>query len=147
KQVEAVATKLKDLNPGFLGRIGTIANGEIEYRIEGDKVVEFKIPTDQVADISPVRALPSLRVLECRPADVWNGSGKLTDLWALRGLPLTYLACGGNAAINDLSPLIGMPLRALYFQRTTVADLKPVKNMRLLVLACQRTPVSDLSPL
>jgi Leucine-rich repeat (LRR) protein len=147
EQVKAVAAKLKDLNPGFSGRIGTIANGEIEFTVDGDTVIELKVPTDEIRYLSPVRALPGLRSLECRPADQWKGSGKLTDLWPLHGLPLRRLECGGNPAISDLTPMAGMPLTGLYFYRTAVADMKVVADMPLIELGCQQTPVRDLSPL
>ena len=49
KQVEAVAAKLKELNPGF--------DGKVTHKIEGGVVTELSFVTDKVTDISPVRAL------------------------------------------------------------------------------------------
>ena len=55
KQVEAVAAKLKERNPGF--------DGKVTPKIEDGVVTELQFLTDNVTDISPVRALPGLRVL------------------------------------------------------------------------------------
>ena len=57
KQVEAVAAKLKELNPGF--------DGKVTHKIEGGVVTELEFLTDNVTDISPVRALTGLRKLNC----------------------------------------------------------------------------------
>ena len=53
KQVEAVAAKLKELNPGFDGKVTPTID-----RRHGDGL-EFV--TDDVTDISPVRALAGLK--------------------------------------------------------------------------------------
>ena len=47
KQVEAVAKKLMELNPGF--------DGKVTPKIEGGVVTSFEFVTDDVTDISPVR--------------------------------------------------------------------------------------------
>jgi serine/threonine protein kinase len=49
EQVEAVAAKLKDLNPGF--------DGKVTHKIDNDVVTELEFVTDNVTDISPVRGL------------------------------------------------------------------------------------------
>ena len=53
KQVEAVAAKLKELNPGF--------DGKVTHKIEDGVVTELEFLTDNVTDISPVRALTGLQ--------------------------------------------------------------------------------------
>ena len=55
KQVEAVAAKLKELNPGF--------DGKVTHTIENGVVTELQFLTDNVTDISPVRALTGLQEL------------------------------------------------------------------------------------
>ncbi len=61
KQVEAIAKRLQDLNPRF--------DGKVEPRIDNGVVTELKFATDNVADLTPVQALPGLQSL------VANGSG------------------------------------------------------------------------
>jgi len=156
KQVAAVAAKLKELNPGF--------EGKVTHKTEGDVVTELVFVTDNVTDISPVRALKGLKVLICSGSD---GKGRLSDLSPLKGMPLTYLDCGGtqvadlsplkqmrlthlycyNMPVSDLSPLKGMPLTLLHCGATQVSDLSPLKGMPLTILDCGVTKVSDLSPL
>ena len=45
-------------NPGF--------DGKVEHKIEDGVVTEFRIVTDKVTDIAPIRVFKALRVLECR---------------------------------------------------------------------------------
>jgi eukaryotic-like serine/threonine-protein kinase len=153
-QVEAVATKLKELNPDF--------DGKVEPYIEGSVVKELYFLTEDVTDISPVRALIGLRKLACTSN---TGKGRLADLSPLKGMSLTELDCHGTrvsdlsplkdmkltylycgaSRVSDLSPLKGMPLRYLSIQQTAVSDLSPLKGMPLTTLACAQTRVSDLS--
>ena len=44
-------------NPGF--------DGKVEHKIEDGVVTEFRIVTDKVTDIAPIRVFNALRVLEC----------------------------------------------------------------------------------
>ena len=60
KQVEAVAAKLKELNPGF--------DGKVTHKIEDGVVTELQFVTDNVTDISPVRALAGLQDSDCAAA-------------------------------------------------------------------------------
>jgi hypothetical protein len=136
KQVEAVARRLKELNPGF--------DGQVTSTIEYGAVRGLQFKTDQVEDISPVRALTRLVSLECPGTYLKNG--KLSDLTPLRGLRLTHLECAENP-VADLSPLRGMPLTVLIAGDTRVADLSPLRGMRLRLLTLQSTAVTDLSPL
>jgi serine/threonine protein kinase len=151
KQVEAVAAKLKELNPGFDGRV--------ELRKVEDGMVRA-ITFSGASDITPVRALAGLREL-CYTggplSDLLPLKGlKLTylafwdtqvmDLTPLKGMPLTYLKCA-TTRVSDLSPLKGMPLTHLDCGHTQVSDLSPLKGMPLMYLVCTGTPVSDLSPL
>jgi serine/threonine protein kinase len=134
-QVEAVAARLKEINPGFGGRL--------RHKIDGGVVTELQLPTDGVTDLSPVRALTGLRRLDCGGT---RGKGRLADLSPLRGMRLTALVCSGTQ-VSDLAPLRGMPLRELNIWYTPVSDLSPLKGMELTVLGCGGTQVTDLSPL
>jgi tRNA A-37 threonylcarbamoyl transferase component Bud32 len=157
QQVEAVVRRLKELNPGFDGKVTpTILEG---------RVTGLKFNTDAVEDISPVRALRWLKGLYCRGTA--DRRGKVADLSPLRGLSLKELDLGDNV-VSDLSPLKGMPLEALSLTRnpvedltllrgmplriffvgeTRVTDLSPLRGMKLTNLYCDGAPVSDLSPL
>ena len=75
KQVTVVAAKLKELNPEF--------NGVIRHPLITDPPSPFRMigfSTDEVTDVSPVRALPGLIDLPAPAAP--PGKGKLTDLVA-----------------------------------------------------------------
>jgi serine/threonine protein kinase len=135
-QVQAVAARLMELNPGF--------NGKVTPRIENGVVTELLFLTDHVTDISPVRALAGLKSLTCRGFE--PGSGKLTDLSPLKGMKLTTLGFYYNP-VTDLSPLKDMRLLHLYFRYTSASDLSPLEGMPLVTLACDCTPASDLAPL
>ena len=60
QQVEEVRKELKRRNPGF--------DGKMETKIEGGVVTEFRIVTDKVTDIAPIRVFDALRVLDCAAA-------------------------------------------------------------------------------
>jgi hypothetical protein len=155
--VEAVARRLKELNPGFDGRVTP--------SFEDGVVTGLFFLADDVADISPVRALVGLKSLDC-PADSSHQS-KLSDLSPLRGMKLTRLRLDGTRVshlgdlrgmplkellisttrVPELSPLRGMPLKVLAFEQTSVADLKALAGMKLEVLYFPHTHVTDLSPL
>ena len=133
----AVFAKLKELNPGYDGKVTT--------KIENGVVTELTIVTDRVTDISPVRPLVKLTNLNCG-SSTGVSKGQLADLSPLTGLPLTILICS-ETSVSDLSPLKGMPLTILECNRTRVADLSPLKGMPLAKLNCAGTQVSDPSPL
>jgi Leucine-rich repeat (LRR) protein len=143
KQIEAVSKKLMELNPGFDGKV-TGAEGRSTPKIVMGVVTEIGFLSDNVTDISPVRALAGLKRLDCRglPGD----KDKLSDLSPLQGMKLTWLFCGFTK-VSDLSPLQGMPLTFLHCQGTQVSDLSPLQGMKLTQLVCWSTKVSDLSPL
>jgi serine/threonine protein kinase/Leucine-rich repeat (LRR) protein len=157
KQVEAVAAKLKERNPGF--------DGKVTPTIDQGVVTELTFVTDAVTDIAPVRALTALRTLSCSGSA--PGMGQLADLSPLKGMELVYLNCGrtkvsdlapvkdmklttllcDSTKVTDLAPLKDLPLTRLEFFDTQVADLLPLKDMRLSILNCGATKVSDLAPL
>jgi serine/threonine protein kinase len=136
QQVEAVSKKLVELNPGF--------DGKVTPTIEGGVVTGLNFLTDNVTDISPVRALVGLKGLVCGGSE--PGKGKLADLMPLKGVRLADLSFF-NTQVGDISPLRGMPFTKLYCNATPVADLSPLQGMPLTELGCNTTNVSDLSPL
>ena len=137
QQLPAVARKLQELNPGF--------DGKLTHKIENGIVSELQFFTENVSDISPIRALAGLKSLKCGRQS-GNGRTKLVDLSPLQGLPLQKLDCTGTQVL-DLSPLKGMPLTHLYFGHTRVTELSPLQGMNLKSMGFTVTAVSDLSPL
>jgi hypothetical protein len=168
KQVEAVAAKLKERNPGFAGQVRV-------DRVEGGVVKEVAIVVNvpdvnhqdrTLTDLSPVRALvgpsslsfPSTAVSDLSPlagmklTSLDCNSTQVTDQSPLAGMPLTRLHCRGWTQppvrmISDLSPLKGMKLSWLGISQTQVRDLTPLKGIPLHILNVSSTNVSDLSPL
>ena len=129
-------------------------------------MTEFAFVTDNVTDISPVRALVGLKKLRCYGSITGQGQAvrlvaaernaaddpclaaytQVRDLSPLRGMKLTYLTIEGTQ-VSDLSPLEGMSLTSLHCDDTPVSDLSPLKGMPLTRLECNRTRIVDLSPL
>jgi hypothetical protein len=159
EQVKAVARWLKARNPTF--------NGNVTPTIEDGVVTGLVFLSDDVADISPVRALVGLKSLDCAGSAPLDGKSKVSDLAPLRGMKLTKLRLDftpvadlsdlrgmplkdlqvNRTRVTDLSPLRGMPLRQLEFGYTTVADLTPLQGMKLDKLSFPYARVTDLSPL
>ena len=83
QQVEEVRKELVRRNPGF--------DGKMEYKIEDGVVTEFRIMTDQVTDIAPIRVFNALRVLECGGTWTNRPNGLLADLKPLEGMNLAAL--------------------------------------------------------
>jgi eukaryotic-like serine/threonine-protein kinase len=136
QQIKAVVRRLKELNPAF--------DGTVTPTIENGVVTKLQLLTDDVTDISPVRALQGLEALGC--AGTYPRKGKLSDLTPLRGLRLKELACN-STAVADLGPLRGMPLTILLCGETRVSDLSALQGMPLTVLTLQSTDVTSLAPL
>ncbi len=143
KQVEAVAKKLVELNPGFDGNV-TGYDGKSPPKIEKGMVTELGLVTDNVTNISPLRALPGLKILGCGGSG--RSKGQISDLSPLRGMALTTVSCS-DTKVSDLSPLEGMPLTRLSCFHTNVSSLLPLQGMKLTSLSFHGTQVSDLSPL
>ena len=147
KQVEAVAKKLMELNPGFDGKV-TNFDGSSTPGIENGVVTEFGFDVEKVMDISPVRALARLRFLRSMKKTGLDDKrkGELVDLTPLAGMSLHGLNCSGTK-VFDLSPLHGMPLADLNCGATLVSDLSAVRGMPLNRLQCGWSAIADLSPL
>jgi hypothetical protein len=88
-------------------------------------MVEFV--TDKVTDISPVRALSKLSILQCVGSGPWKGA--LVDMAPIEGMNLIILDCGWSQ-VDDLSPLRAMPLYQLKINRSMVHDLSPLKECK-----------------
>jgi predicted Ser/Thr protein kinase len=136
-QATRVIEKLKELNPAFDPATAT-------YTIENGVVVTFSTSITAIRDISPVRALVSLRDL--RLGQTGQVSKLLADLRPLQGLALTRFDCH-NSQVGDLTPLSGMPLTFLVCSGSRIKDLSPVKNCPLQILAINDTGVSSLEPI
>jgi serine/threonine-protein kinase len=160
RQPQVIREKMSELNPGFNGQHMNLTIKD------GTEITDVVFPSEEVTDISPLRALRSLHSLEC-PGLAWVTRGKLADLSPLRGLPLrrlvihntevkdlsplrdmplTYLSCYGTE-VQDLSPLRGLPLTHLDVGGTHISDLSPLEGMKLTFLHCDHTAVEDLRPL
>jgi len=142
EQIEAVSKKLVELNPGFDGVV-TGVGGKRTPKIENNVVTEFGVSTNDVTDISPVRALVGMKRFQCSPR---TSQSKISDLSPLKGLPLLYLNCA-DTNVSDLSSLQGMPLTHLYCSSTRVSDLSLFSGTPLITLDCHTTPLSTLLPL
>ncbi len=132
---QAVSDRLRELNPGF--------DGVIHPVIEDGVIAAMWFCTNQVNDISPIRALTGLRRLVCG-GSAWTG--KLANLAPLEGLHLELLDCRGTK-VRDLTPLRNMPLRELEACGTQVADLSPLRQTSIEWLSIWFTPLSNLTPL
>jgi Leucine-rich repeat (LRR) protein len=157
EQDKEVAARLKDLNPGFDGRL-TRKIEPVGVRIE--------LVTDHVTNFTPLRALTGVSVLSC--AGSTERKGHLVDLDTLRvmqvkglnilctdvddlaplaGMKLFYIDCSGTA-VTDLEPLRGMPMEYLYCQQCPgIKSLAPLEGMPLKHFHCATTGVADLAPL
>jgi serine/threonine protein kinase len=136
KQVEAVVERLKQRNPGFVGRVKSATRD--------GKVVRLELRSDHVVDLSPLRALPDLEWLACSGSG--PGTGRLQDLTPLQGLPLVRLDVS-DTQVADLSPLRGLKLDTLILRNTRIIDLKPLEGMPLCDLFLSGTRVRDLTAL
>lgn len=147
EQIQVVARKLQELNPGFDGKI-TGPNGGPPV-IKNGVVWEIALTASNVTDISPLRAFKGLAGLGCYVGVSGTRTlvlGELADLSPLKGMQLNSFNCSGTKVV-DLSPLRGMPLWMLYCECPELSDLTPLKGMPLHTIGVAGTKVSDLSPL
>src|SRR5688572_16121871 len=145
KVVDGVASKLKELNAGF--------DGKVRYKAEGDAVTEIRVVTDKVTDISPLRAFDALRVLDCSGTHVnWaRGKGQLADLAPLKGMKLAELTAlalsftkvgdAGMIHFKDCKKLTSLALAVTQVTDAGVAHFADNKGLTVLKLA--RTKVTD----
>jgi len=136
EQIEAIKSRLKELNRGF--------DGKLTYNSDGKFITELSLISDQVTDLSPLKPLVGLQILNA--AGSGASAGKLESLKPLRGLLLTH--CNFNyTMVNDLAPLEGMPLEQLSVTHCPISDLSPLSGMPLKVLQCSVRWITDLGPL
>jgi serine/threonine protein kinase/Leucine-rich repeat (LRR) protein len=156
KQFEAVKAELMKRNPDF--------DGAMTPTFINFNVTDLRLQADNVADLTPLQALTSLKTLNCNStprksqlvdlsplkglklSELYFQYAHVTDLSPLREMKLTKLGFG-NTSVTDLSPLQGMPLEALYGSGSKVSDLSPLRGMPLTYLELGGTPVVDLAPL
>ena len=136
EQVEEVRKELVKRNPSF--------DGKVEHKIEAGVVTELKLITDEIIDISPVRALQGLVSLKLSATPLPGRRGKLSDISPLRGLPLTHLDLGCTEVTN-IEVVREMPLKDLSLDRVPVADLSPLTGKVLKSLHFGGTKVKSLS--
>jgi internalin A len=70
----------------------------------------------------------------------------IEDISPLAGLPLELLDLA-KCHVTDISALQGMPLAVLYLEDTGVRDLSVLEGMPLMEVRLNNTPVDDISPL
>jgi len=116
KQVEALHTKLRELNPNY--------NGKGRFVARDGKIVEAWLVRLELTDLSPLKGLP-LSLLDF-------GENGIQDISPLRGMPLKTIGCRFNL-ISDLAPLKGMRLTSVDFHqnRGNITDLSPLAGMRI----------------
>jgi serine/threonine protein kinase len=131
QQVEEVRRELKRRNPGF--------DGKMETKIEGGIVTEFRIVTDKVTDVAPIRDFDALRVLDCSGTWTDKSNGVLADLTPLKGMNLAALTSLklSNTQVGDTGMVYFKGcknLTVLYLNSTQVtdaglADFRDCKNL------------------
>ena len=137
QQADAVAARIKEHNPDFVGKV--------IRKIDGDVVTELTVFRGNATDLSPVRALIGLRSLGWDQKE--GAPGILSDLSPLKDMKLTSLVLR-QVPVSDLSPLKDMKLTSLSLIQTHVSDLAPLKdNATIITLNVSGLKLSDLSPL
>lgn len=127
---------------------------------------ELNVDRVASADLSPLRALAHLRVLQIGTGDpnAWQGNpnprseglvyalargGGIADLGALAGLKALEVLEIEGARVVDLAPLAGLSaLRILNLQENAIADLGPLARLtKLQVLLLKKNQITDVAPL
>lgn len=113
--------------------------GEVGMRALNAELMAVGINDPHVKDISPL-ARQRIGALDLSGCDI-------DDLSPLKGMPLMALYLENNRRLRDLSPLRGMPLQELYLENTQVEDLSPLRGAPLVKLNAVGARVKDVSPL
>ena len=165
KKLDLTGTQIDDLSPLKGARL-------TELSLAGTAVTDLAfllgMPVEKLdlsgcaefADLSPLKG-SSLRRLNLSgtkatdlsalghlPLESLDLSGTpVTNLSALKGLPLTNLILDRCESLTDLTPLSGLPLDHLSLEGTKVADLRPLSGLPLSSLSLLGSSASDLGPL
>lgn len=117
------------------------------------EVVELTLFTPGLESLSPVTKLRGLKKFTAyKPSPMWVANHELpntvSDIEALRGLPLTSVMLNDFTSLTDLSPLEDLPLQHLELYATPLADPHWLKRFKLKALNIGgRTESFDLSVL
>lgn len=144
EQVEEVRKELVRRNPGF--------DGKMEHAIEDGFVTQFRINTDKITDIVPIRVFNALRSLDLSGTELdRQGNGKLADLAPLKDMnlsSLTYLslACTkiddvGLACFRNCNNLTGLRLNLTRVTNAGMANFEGCQKLQSLDL--KYTKVDD----
>jgi Leucine-rich repeat (LRR) protein len=137
-KAEAIRGYLLDRNPDLLARDCVFKTDK------AGQVYGVEIWSDHLLDIRALAACRDLRELVCGAR---GRACKLSDLSAVRGLPLEILHVE-SALVRDISCLKGMALTRITIRKCPLADLSPLKDMTTLEeLQLWGTEVKDLLPL
>jgi serine/threonine protein kinase len=123
EQREALRKEMMRRNPGWDGKVAFSVWGA------GRKSLSAHFTSCEIADLSPLAALPGLKEVGC-PGEL-HRPGKLVSLEPLRGLPLLHATLAYNP-IRDLSPLEGMPLTGLWLGGIEADDFSPIYTLKRL---------------
>jgi len=149
KQLDAVAEKLMELNPGFDGKL-TGPEGVGRPQIENGAVVGVGFNTDFVTNIAPVRVFSGLQNLLARGSHTNTGPrGKLVDLSPLAGMALDSLSIS-STQVADISVLRGMPLTWIDLSNTKITDLTPLhdcKSLKSMLMVNQKIAPEQIAAL
>ena len=116
----------------------------MSHQIEDGVVTEFRIVTDKVTDIAPIRVFNGLRVLECHGTWTDKPNGLLADLTPLEGMnlaALTYLdltntkvSDAGLAHFKDCKNLTSSTSGSTRVSDAGLTHFKDCKNLTVLYL-------------
>jgi hypothetical protein len=116
---------LKSLPLGTLNLRGCTQVSDLSP-LKGMQLTELDLCFVEVDDLRPLRGLPQLRMLDL------TCNHRVSDLSALKDLPLRDLRLWGCQHVRDLSPLRDIPLSTLILGGGCgVKDLTPVERMEL----------------
>jgi formylglycine-generating enzyme required for sulfatase activity len=147
QQVEEVRKELMRRNSGF--------DGMVENKIEGGVVSEFRIVTDQVTDIAPIRVFNTLRALQCTGTYTNKPNGLLADLAPLEGMDLaglrrldlsnTNVGDAGLAHLKDCKALEYLQLNGTNVTDAGLVIFQDCKALAVLSLAGTKVSSAGLT--
>lgn len=105
--------------------------------LKGFPIHSLDLRSTGVSDLSPLQGMPVEKLV----------LSSMTNLTALRRVPLKALQLHSAAELTDLSPLSGMTLQELLISESRVRDLSPLQRMPLTSLSLLLVPFADLTPL